>query len=128
MKPVGCITYRLYMMGAEVKRGVATGEWEDAASALNGALRELSLQRATVHAQRARRRRDVALVLGEHALDVLPFEPPWRHRLERRERIRSRLLARAALENSDDGARRDGRRDARVAGQHDDAHLGMRAA
>ena len=34
-----------------------------------------ALQGASVHIERARRRGDIALVVCQHALDMLPFEP-----------------------------------------------------
>ena len=38
-------------------------------------LAQLALQRAPVHVQRPRGGGDIAAVLGQHALDVLPFQP-----------------------------------------------------
>src|SRR5688572_19449127 len=44
-------------------------------SARNGKLRQLVLQGPAVHAEHARRLRDVAVALAQHTLDVLPLEP-----------------------------------------------------
>src|SRR5262249_56493208 len=54
-------------------------------------LPQLELQRSPVHAQAARRLRDVSAAVGEHAADVLPLGPRQRRRLELLGPARQRL-------------------------------------
>src|SRR3977135_4437215 len=51
-----------------------------------GVLAEDALQGAPVHVETARRLRDVAVALLEHALDVLPAHAVGRHRIAGRRR------------------------------------------
>src|SRR5438105_1054402 len=49
--------------------------WSERASALDGQLRQLPLQRAPVDPEQARRLGHVPRAVREHALDVLPLDP-----------------------------------------------------
>lgn len=47
----------------------------------DGLLAQFPLQGAAVHVERTRGGRDVAVVLGEHALDMFPFQTVYGQRL-----------------------------------------------
>src|SRR5690606_32895468 len=92
MAKTGAVTARVCWMRASttttycdngkarmVTRAPSRAQRGEAPSAAHGSLLQLALQRAAVHAQRPRRGGNVALVLGQHALDVLPLQAVHRH-------------------------------------------------
>src|SRR5690606_38902839 len=48
---------------------------------------QLALQSTPMHTQRTRRSRDIAVMLGQHALDMLPLQTIHRHGVIRYQRI-----------------------------------------
>ena len=97
------------------------------------------LQGAPVHVEAARRLRDVAIALLEHALDVFPAHAVGGHRVAGRRRQLATVRGQRLLDGV--GVRRlgeivdgpflhrgDGGGDVAVAGEHDDADVGPRLA